>query len=90
MVQHMRQFDFAWNGLQIYCTATLYPDGSLQKIDVDYILEGLREWRSIMDYTNSPIVRLVRMKMMAAIKIKAAKLIATVNAPAADTYEFTF
>jgi len=90
MVQHTRQFDFAWNGLFVYCTATLYPDGSLQKIDVDYVIEGIKEWRWLLEETNSPVVRLVRMKMMAQIKLTAAKMIASIISPAFDTYEFTF
>lgn len=90
MEQRIRQFDFCWNGLQVHCSAYLYPDGALEHIEIDYILEALIDWHVTLAYTNSPMLRLMRMRMLAEIRRAAAEHAQTALHSVYDTYEFTF
>jgi len=90
MEQRTRQFEFSFFGLQVFCTGILYADGSLQDVSIDYVMEGMIDWLQYVTSSKSSIIRLIRQKLLAAIKREAAKQATTALSQAPDIYDFYF
>jgi hypothetical protein len=86
-MHQQKPFEFDFYGFHVFGTASLYPDGSLYRIQIDHVLQGMIDWYMLTSTTSVPLVRLMRMHFILEAKRHAATQIqALLTAAACDPF----